>query len=156
LTALPYIDILPSFDAVRVVNIRVTTDNHILIVCEPARPNVACPKCARLSQKIHSKRLRTLHDLPFFGRPVELLLSCRCFRCENPDCECKFLLSSFQVYLSDTVGGPAGLKIVWLLWVWSVAAKLLSDSVRLLGCFGVLTVSFGRLEGSRDQRYPPI
>lgn len=95
MTALPYIDILPSFDAVRIVNIRVTTDNHILIVCEPARPNVACPKCACLSQKIHSKRLRTLHDLPCFGRPVELLLSCRCFRCENLDCECKYFTEQF-------------------------------------------------------------
>ena len=46
----------------------------------------ACPDCASLSSRVHSRYSRRLADLPSLGRAVELRLKVRRFFCENPAC----------------------------------------------------------------------
>src|SRR5262245_54162857 len=49
-------------------------------------PTAACPRCATLSDRIHSRYRRTVADLPCRDRPVALRLVVRRFRCARPDC----------------------------------------------------------------------
>ncbi len=45
-----------------------------------------CPECRRSSSSYHSKYIRTVHDLPWQGREVQLRVILRRFRCRNVRC----------------------------------------------------------------------
>ncbi len=45
-----------------------------------------CPACGQTSVRIHSRYTRVLADLPACGRPVQVRLTVRRFRCANPTC----------------------------------------------------------------------
>jgi transposase len=44
----------------------------------------ACPRCGKLSDRVHSQYLRTLADLACHDRPVLVRLQVRRFRCTTP------------------------------------------------------------------------
>ena len=64
----------------------VSTADHVVITSSPDQPSAACPTCARMSQRLHSRYQRILADLPWQGRPVALQVVARRFRCLNPFC----------------------------------------------------------------------
>ena len=45
-----------------------------------------CPSCGHASSRIHSRYQRLLADLPAHGRPVEIMVMVRRFRCSRPSC----------------------------------------------------------------------
>jgi transposase len=47
---------------------------------------VICPSCDQPSQRVHSRYQRTLADLPWAGRQVNLHVQVRRFYCPNPTC----------------------------------------------------------------------
>lgn len=49
----------------------------------------ACPLCQQSSQRVHSRYLRTLTDLPCCGQRVKWIIQVRRFRCLNPACSRK-------------------------------------------------------------------
>ncbi len=52
-----------------------------------ALPSAArCPKCLRLSPRIHSRYRRKLADLPWANVPVRIEVSVRRFVCDNRAC----------------------------------------------------------------------
>ena len=89
MTALSCMDILPSLNAVRLVDSR-REENLIVFVLESIQTGVVCPECGVLSDSIHSSRTRIIHDLPIFGSPVQIHVSTRCFRCTNLNCPRKW------------------------------------------------------------------
>ena len=46
----------------------------------------ACPRCGKLSRRVHSHYTRSLSDLPAHGRRVRIALTVRRFRCGNDIC----------------------------------------------------------------------
>ena len=48
-----------------------------------------CPYCGRISHRVHSRYVRTIHDLSILGRRVVLYLEVRKFFCDNEDCRMK-------------------------------------------------------------------
>ena len=65
--------VLPTIDCVRIEAV--------------PRPAAAeCPGCHRRSERIHSSYQRQLHDLPWQGRPVVIVVTARRFYCFNEDC----------------------------------------------------------------------
>ena len=52
-----------------------------LITIRPVCKTSSCPKCGAISDRIHSRYLRRVADLPLAGRPVRLVLVARRFRC---------------------------------------------------------------------------
>lgn len=46
-----------------------------------------CPLCARLSDKVHSRYVRILADLPWMSCAMRLILRTQRFFCTNPDCQ---------------------------------------------------------------------
>jgi len=78
--ALPFV--LPGFtiDQVRVV------DTTLLVEASATRPTAICPSCQTISQRVHSRYIRTPRDLPVTDHAVRLLLHVRRFLCDHPLC----------------------------------------------------------------------
>jgi len=102
--------------------------DHLTIVATARPKTAACPDCAALSRRVHSRSHRTLGDLPWQGRPVTLRVRVRRFRCLNPSClrrtfaerlgeaarpaarrTCR--LGDLQRHLGLVVGGEAGARL---------------------------------------------
>jgi transposase len=58
----------------------------VFIAAHPQAAGATCPDCGRLSTRIHSRYERRLLDLPSQGRPVQLRVQVRRFRCSGPQC----------------------------------------------------------------------
>ena len=58
----------------------------IVFAAQAVAPGAACPCCAWLSERVHSRYRRTLLDLPWQGNAVRIALSVRKFFCDNRDC----------------------------------------------------------------------
>src|SRR6266852_3451980 len=84
MTQLP-LPALPAFASLHVDNL-VTTDTAISITAMVAAAQAVCPTCGQSSTRIHSTYLRHPRDLPWGGRPVQLLLRVRRFFCDALSC----------------------------------------------------------------------
>jgi len=62
------------------------------------REDSVCPFCGQLSNKTHSKYIRTLQDLPIQGKKVVLILLNRKYFCNNPQCHHKTFSERFSFF----------------------------------------------------------
>ena len=60
-----------------------------IIIRVQGKDTPRCPACAGSRVSYHSRYYRTLRDLPWQGRPVQIQLHIRRFRCRNADCRRK-------------------------------------------------------------------
>jgi transposase len=60
--------------------------NSITIVVAAARSTASCPNCQHPSQRVHSRYVRSLADLPWNGIAVRLRLHTRRFFCSSLTC----------------------------------------------------------------------
>jgi transposase len=58
----------------------------LTLVVRATQPQAECPRCRRLSTRLHSYYTRTVADLPWHGVSVRLELRARRFRCQNSLC----------------------------------------------------------------------
>ncbi len=79
------------------------SSDHIAIVTSPRQTSASCPDCGVTSERLHSRYLRRLSDLPWQGRPVTLQVQARRFRCLNPACS----RQTFAERLSGTAPAAA-------------------------------------------------
>src|SRR5262249_35137146 len=61
-------------------------DGSLVLVVEPTREAVPCPKCGELSRRQHSSYDRRPLDLPWRGHTVRLRVHSRRWFCDVPDC----------------------------------------------------------------------
>jgi transposase len=61
-------------------------DGVIVVQAHSQKTREACPDCAHLSSRIHSRYLRKLADLPWSGRLVRLVVQVCRFFCMHPSC----------------------------------------------------------------------
>jgi transposase len=64
----------------------VTAAAKITIQAKPKETSSSCPACAQRSNRVHSRYIRTIADLPWQGRPVAIAVTVRRFRCGNLRC----------------------------------------------------------------------
>jgi len=124
----------------------VSTANHVVITSSPHQPSAACPTCAQVSQRLHSRYQRTLADLPWQGRPVALQVAARRFRCLNPSCARQTFaerlagiapvaarrtrrLGDLQGHLAHALGGEAGRRLAERL-----AMPVSADTLLRMAC----------------------
>lgn len=113
--------------AIRLEHI-VSQPASLVIVVTATRRQADCPKCQRISTRIHSRYIRQVADLPWQGVSVRLELHTRRFRCTNDLCErsifCERLPSVVTHYARQTsrltsaleligfaIGGEAGARV---------------------------------------------
>src|SRR6266567_8272150 len=66
---------------------RVTiADDVITIVAQSQTASAACPDCAGVSSRVHSRYIRHLADLPWGRRAIRLILQVRRFFCTRWTC----------------------------------------------------------------------
>jgi len=61
----------------------VAEPERIVLHLQPVRTVVPCPLCGMNSQRVHSRYQRTAWDLPWFNRPVRLVIQARRFFCDT-------------------------------------------------------------------------
>jgi transposase len=106
----------------------VPTPDRVTIEAAPRAIAARCPVCHIQSQRVHSSYRRVLHDLPWQGRPVKILVAVRRFHCLNPHCLRRIFaerltgvshsfsrrtarLRDLQHYLGLALGGEAGARL---------------------------------------------
>jgi transposase len=77
--------LLPDPQAVRLILIQPSSDSITLIV-KTIAPSSVCPCCHSPSNRIHSRYVRTVADLPWHGIAIRLLLHTRKFFCQRLNC----------------------------------------------------------------------
>jgi transposase len=63
------------------------TGEGLRITAGTRTASLACRGCGKVSSRVHDRYVRCLRDLPCGGRPVEVALRVRRFRCPDPGCE---------------------------------------------------------------------
>ena len=69
-----------------------------LIRVSSIREEAVCPHCGQTSRNIHSRKTRTLKDLPIQGKKVKILLEQRKYFCKNEDCAKKTFAERFDFF----------------------------------------------------------
>lgn len=77
--------LLPHLSAFR-ITAGVVADNRLTLDIVPKQRSAICPLCRRRTRRIHSRYVRSVHDLPCCGVPVLLRLHARRFVCRNRRC----------------------------------------------------------------------
>jgi transposase len=76
---------------------RATHDGAITVITvRRATRTGLCPGCGTISERIHSRYLRRVADLPLAGRPVRLVVVARRFRCEVNLCDRRIFTERFE------------------------------------------------------------
>jgi hypothetical protein len=71
-------------------------DASTLITIRHASKVGACPRCGRISERVHSQYHRHLLDLPVAGRSVRLIVVARRFRCDAVLCGQRIFTERFD------------------------------------------------------------
>lgn len=79
-----------------VVESTVVADHATIITVRAVNKSSACPRCGRLSARVHSRYRRQLLDLPIGGRPVRLVLEARRFYCDVELCGQRIFTERFD------------------------------------------------------------
>src|SRR5262245_50398577 len=77
--------ILPDPRQLELVTLR-GTPTGILAVVRACATSTPCPVCGALSQRVHSRYIRQVADLPWLEVAVRLHLQVRRFFCDRPAC----------------------------------------------------------------------
>jgi transposase len=102
--------------------------DHIVIVAVPRAASASCPACRAPSRRLHGYYERTLSDLPWQGRPVQLRVRLRRLACCNTACPRRTFgesvreiarpwarrcerLRDLQRYLGLALGGEAAARL---------------------------------------------
>lgn len=94
-------------------------DSSLTLVVAATRAQAECPRCHRLSTRVHSYYTRSVADLPWHGVVVRLELRTRRFRCRNSLCLtrvfCERLPRVVAHYARQTVRMNEALTFIGLL-----------------------------------------
>ena len=63
------------------------SSEELYIRVSSSRESADCPYCGKASEQIHSRKVRTLKDLPIQGKKVKILLEQKKYFCKNEECE---------------------------------------------------------------------
>jgi transposase len=89
----PLLPDLPGFSIEQIT----LADGMITVLAQSHTMRARCPVCASLSSRVHSRYERTVSDLPWSGRPVQLVVQARRFFCPQPACPRKTFAEAISV-----------------------------------------------------------
>ena len=73
-------------------------ENEMTIYVRSTREAATCPYCGTSSEQVHSRKARTLKDLPMQGKKVKLLLEQKKYFCKNEGCLRKTFAERFEFF----------------------------------------------------------
>lgn len=78
------------------------SEEMITAIVTTTSDEAMCPVCQRRSDRVHSRYVRTVADLPWMGCAVRLELHTRRFFCQNPDCQRKIFTERLPSILAPS------------------------------------------------------
>jgi transposase len=81
-----YEQLFPHLSSLCVIDQVVASSAVVRVEAHTRLPSAICPRCGQPSSRVHSHYVRTLWDLPCSGRPLQVQLQVRRFRCTTPSC----------------------------------------------------------------------
>jgi transposase len=78
--------LFPQLAGLDIVGVEELGADGVRITARTGTQAAACRRCGQVSASGHDRYRRWLRDLPCGGRPVEIMVSVRRFRCANPGC----------------------------------------------------------------------
>jgi hypothetical protein len=119
-------------------------DGSLVLVVEPTRSPVSCPRSGQLSRRRHSRYQRHPVDPTWRGRTVHLRVHTRWWFCDAPGCSQKIFAersdSALATYARRTDGATELLQslrfnpAVWAARVWPARWIPLPARMRCCGC----------------------
>lgn len=133
--------LLPCLPGIEVTLIA-STSSGIELHLTTTSPNVACPLCAQVARRVHSRYRRTLADLPWNRVAVRILLHSRKLFCDNAQCQrrifteplpqlvARYARKTIQLqealcFIGYALGGKAGARVASALELTASADTLL-------------------------------
>jgi transposase len=118
----------------RIELITIAPDQMIVLTLASARDGVRCPQCGTTAGRIHSHYRRTIADLPWQGRAVQLRLAVRRFFCDVTDCPRRIFAERFPGLVA-----PHGRRSDRLRALFEAISLVLGGEggARLVGALGV-------------------
>jgi transposase len=80
------VTLFPQLEGLDIVCVEDLGDDGIVITAATRTASAACRRCGQASSSGHGRYPRRLRDLPCGGRPVQVLVAARRFRCTAPGC----------------------------------------------------------------------
>ena len=71
---------------------------ELFIYASSLREAAICPYCGHSSCQVHSRKVRTLKDLPMQGKKVKILLEQKKYFCKNEGCTKKTFAERFNFF----------------------------------------------------------
>ena len=103
----------------------------ITLVVKTTASQALCPRCGRMSPRVHSRYTRCVADLPWHGIAVKLELHTRRFRCQNTLCAtsifCERLPRVVAHYARKTVRLNAALELIGFTLGGEAGARLAKE-----------------------------
>jgi transposase len=87
LTAAMIASVQPALPPGLIVTAWAVTPDTVVIAARCENATARCPCCRAISDRVHSRYIRTAADLPWHGRQVVLRVTTRRFRCRTAGCE---------------------------------------------------------------------
>src|SRR5207302_3674437 len=81
-----YEQLFPHLSSLCVIDQVVASSAVVRVEAHTRLSSAICPRCGQPSARVHSSYQRTLWDLPCSGRPLQVQLVVRRFRCSTPGC----------------------------------------------------------------------
>lgn len=73
-------------------------EDTFLIYAESQKNYATCPYCGECSNRVHSRYLRKIQDLPIQRKKCKIILSNKKYICSNEDCLHKTFAETFSFY----------------------------------------------------------
>ena len=89
-----------------IVLVVVERDSSVVLVVEPTRVAVPCPRCGELSRRQHSRDERHPLDLPWRGQTVRMRVHSRRWFCDTQHARGRSSRSASTVHWRAMRGGP--------------------------------------------------
>ena len=105
----------------------------VVIAARTRTKTARCPLCGRASERVHSRYLRTLIDLPWAGMPVRFHLRVRKFRCDNHECSRQIFSERIPSVAASHAQKTARLSEALLQLTWLSGGEAAARIARLLG-----------------------
>jgi transposase len=142
-----------------IVLIIVERDGSLVLVAEPTREAVPCPKCGELTRRPHSSYLRRPLDLPWRGHPVRLRVHSRRWFCDVPDCPREIFAERFDGVLAHyarRTGGTTELLAAFALQAGGEGGARLARKAGVPISPDTLLHLLHGLAGGAEQRGPRV
>ena len=85
-------------DKLKYISHSINESRTIIINVESMSKESICPYCGTVSNKVHSRYMRKIQDLPIQGQKVRLCLNNKKYFCVNVNCKHKTFAEQFAFY----------------------------------------------------------